>query len=201
MQASLKSKLEAKVENIEKVLIIIFFFSILIKFFVSGLKTIATYTAPGSLIVLSLVYLILSEKIYKLFFLALLIGILAPMFAVSGAAFFNFGSAGAVSIFGIFVLIRAIKESLRNKTFELLPFLLGFLLSIRVAISFITYYYPKVDIDQIYNLYFFGLTFIIGTIIYNDNFWERYNLSEKKAFLFLLVVALGNVLSVSLKYL
>ncbi len=88
--------------------------------------------------------------------------------------------------------ILAYKHSKEFKAFELLEFLLAFFLLICASKSFVS---TEFDI-----YYAFCLSFLIATLMYNNNMWMRYQDTEKDLLLFLLVVAFADVIQASAKF-
>lgn len=88
--------------------------------------------------------------------------------------------------------ILAYKHSIEFKAFEMLECLLA---------VFLLIYASKFFVSTEFDLYYaFCLSFLIATVIYNNNMWMRYNDSEKNLLIFLLVLAFVDVIQVSAKF-
>jgi len=84
------------------------------------------------------------------------------------------------------------KHSIEFKAFEMLEGL--------VAV-FLLIYASKFFIHTEFDIYYaFCLSFIIATLMYNNNMWMRYKDSEKNLLIFLLVLAFVDVIQVSGKF-
>jgi hypothetical protein len=88
--------------------------------------------------------------------------------------------------------ILAYKHSVEFKSFEMLECLL---------VVFLLIYASRFLIATEYDLYYaFCLSFLIATLMYNNNLWLRYEEAEKNLLIFLLVLAFVEVIQVSAKY-
>jgi len=88
--------------------------------------------------------------------------------------------------------ILAYKHSVEFKAFEMLEWL--------VAV-FLLIYASKFFLSTEFDLYYaFCLSFLIATLMYNNNMWMRYEDEEKNLLLFLLVLAFVDVIQVSAKF-
>ena len=83
-------------------------------------------------------------------------------------------------------------HSKEYKAFEMLECLLAVFLIISASKYFIV---------TEYSVFFsFGVSFIIATLMYNNNLWLRYKESEKDLLIFLLVISFVEVIQVSSKH-
>lgn len=100
----------------------------------------------------------------------------------------------AYVIFGVWVLGRAIKDSLRNKNFEMLMFLTGVFIALGPVAKLL-----KLEELEPFKLYYdFGIAFLLATILYNDNLWDRFNWNQKSIIKYLFMLALLSVFNISL---
>lgn len=93
---------------------------------------------------------------------------------------------------GIFIL-KAIKDSLKFKNFEMMVFLMGLFLLYPVALIFF------MEVQNLLLILCFGLAFVSATIIYNDNLWERFSEGERKIVIFQLLNSVVIIAGISLK--
>lgn len=88
--------------------------------------------------------------------------------------------------------VLAYRHSVEFKSFEMLEFLL---------VVFLLIYASKFFISTEYDLYYaFCLSFLIATLMYNNNIWLRYQETEKNLLIFLLVLAFIDVIQVSARF-
>jgi hypothetical protein len=146
---------------------------------------------------ISFYFIQLQIRLYALIWLAFLLGISAYFLSeyIEGNLYLLLNTLGYVA-FGVIVLIKAIRVSMQYKNFELLNFIMGFLLVLQVGLLFAT----GIKSEMV-TFYTFALSFSIGTIMYNDNLWHRYHDDEKNIIKFILIVTLVMVLQSSFKYL
>lgn len=196
----LKKKIAHNADSIERFLIILIFFVILLHYFVGSedqsVFPVIVIVLQAALIIFY--YNLLHTRIYGLLWACFLLGILAffiPGEGIGPYVRFILNALGYV-VFGIIVLIRTFRMSIRNKNFELLNFIMGFLLVLQLALPFF-----MLKGDEVVTFYGFALSFAMGTIIYNDNLWHRYNPDEKNVIKYILIVSLVLVIQSSLKYL
>jgi hypothetical protein len=93
---------------------------------------------------------------------------------------------------GIFI-VKAIRDSLKFRNFEMMVFLMGLFLLYPVAFSFF------MEVQNLLLILCFGLAFVSATIIYNDNLWERFSEGERKIVIFQLVNSVVIISGISLK--
>lgn len=199
---AINKQLELHAPLIERIIIISLFLSVLLNYIISadtaGIFPILLIVLQLALIVLYILQL--HFKLYGLLWLGFMLGILSYFFVeqLSTFGFYYLNGYSILNIisflvFGIVVLIRAFKDSLKYKNFELLNFIMGFLLVMQAALPFFR------D-ENVITFYTFALSFAVGTIIYNDNLWHKYNPDEKNIIKYILIVALILVLQSSFKY-
>ena len=93
---------------------------------------------------------------------------------------------------GIFI-VKAIRDSLKFRNFEMMVFLMGLFLLYPVAFSFF------LEVQNLLLILCFGLAFVSATIIYNDNLWERFSEGERKIVIFQLLNSVVIISGISLK--
>ncbi|WP_028979475.1 hypothetical protein [Sporocytophaga myxococcoides] len=93
---------------------------------------------------------------------------------------------------GMFIL-KAIKDSLKFRNFEMMVFLMGLFLLFPVALIFF------MEVQNLLLILCFGLAFVSATIIYNDNLWERFSEGERKIVIFQLLNSVVIISGISLK--
>lgn len=192
----MNKKLAPYLPNIEKGLISLIILFTLLNYLISDVGDTFFLIVVGLEVALILIYFIQLEiKPYALLWLAFLLAqavIFIPL--ESQLLIFVISMAGYI-IFGVIVLVKTFKYSYKTKNFELLNFIMGFLLIIQVVLPFIS------KQEELLTFYRFAITFSIGTIVYNDNLWHRYEQDEKNIMKYILVIFLVSVLQSSLKYL
>ena len=191
----MNKKLAPYLPNIEKGLIALIILFTVLNYLVTDVGDTFFIIVVALEVALILIYFIQLEiKLYALLWLAFLLAqaiIFIPI--ESQLLIFIISMAGYIA-FGIIVLIKTFQYSYQTKNFELLNFIMGFLLVFQVVLPFIRQ-------QELLTFYSFALTFSIGTIVYNDNLWHRYHQDEKNIMKYILVVFIVAVLQSSLKYL
>jgi hypothetical protein len=189
--------------NIERMLIV-FVLAVVLVFEIisdSTLLHMYAYTLSFAKIVLLGFYIYLfKNKIYQMIAGGILVGLLSSFIetqVIMNIPFLLWVGLMSLMVFGGIVLIQSIKDSMQYGGFELLSFLLGFfLLLLPVPVAML-----GEDMKELYLLNNFGLCFIIGTLMYNDNLWERYQYDQKKMIIYLLVTSLTVIITLSIKQL
>lgn len=181
--------------DLEKVFIGLVFFSLMVNYLI---EVKGAFLLVYIFLILLLFYYIIKIKewVYQLVMSGMIIDIIgriARFMHWSGASLMLLAGTAAYFIFGILMIRKALQESWRNSNFELLGFLLGIFLFVPSVVFFIS------EAEGVLQFYSFAFAFIIGTIMYNDNLWEKYSTGEKKVITYLLVSALVNVINMSLK--
>ncbi len=177
--------------NLEKILIALIFVSIVILYVATGgskdLKKYNGYIVVLAMeILLALYYIYLTRNLYSLFlvgFVLLNIGYLL-LNSSSYALANNLILAGKFALFclGLFLGYKTVTESLKNRDWELF----GTLITLALLFPLIHHFYFASNEDYLM-VYHFALAFMLGTIIYNENLWDKYNTSEKKLLTFILI--------------
>lgn len=195
---SLKGRVNENFDKLEKIGFVgIFLFTILSNFF-SGdgiffgllvslalLYTLAIYLLSGEGLLAYTILLLLAFYPLYLLFIYLDLG---------GQEFIRMGYLGAMVLYGVRSIIYSVQLSLKNKDFELLTFLMGLFL----LISPLAILYGNELLDKAGDFYFYALAFVVATILYNDNLWHRYSLSEKNIIKYIFVIALLDIINTSL---
>lgn len=88
--------------------------------------------------------------------------------------------------------VLAYKHSIQFKAFEMIEWLLVLFLLIYVSKNFV-----HTEFDVYYS---FALSFLIATLMYNNNMWLRYEQTQKDLLVFLLVLTFVDVIRVSAKF-
>jgi hypothetical protein len=146
-------------------------------------------------VLLSIFYIYISDK-QLLFIVSLgsfaisMIYMLATSDLTSKIA--NYLSAASFIVSGIAIGLLAFKHSKEFKNFETMEGILAVFLFIAASRYFI-----ETEFSQYYS---FAICFLIATLMYNNNLWERYKSSEKNLLLFLLVYFFAEVIKVSGDY-
>jgi hypothetical protein len=189
--------------NLEKILIALIFISILIYYVATGERELKTGNLFSIVLLLESLllfyYIYLCKDLYSVFlggFILLNIGLYGQKINYSLGQ--NLILAGEITefFFGIFLSYKTIKESLANKDWEMFSTLVA------VALLFpLVYHYTLKGNQEYYMVYNFALAFILGTIIYNENLWDKYNNSEKKILTYILISTIAEVLFISVKLL
>ena len=99
------------------------------------------------------------------------------------------------TIAGALFIYHSIQRSKEFKTFEVIGFLLGFLL---LTLPLLSLFIVKM-IEGFPLLYNFGIAFIIGTIMYGENLWDQYQKGQQKFILLTLIIALTNIIVIASK--
>jgi hypothetical protein len=194
----LKKILEEKGNGIERGLFVMIFLSVLLSLLLQEYyPTLSIITIVLQIALITFYFLQLENRLY---------GLLWAGFLLKVGSYFFIGEANDYLIyllnvapdfaFGCVVLIKCIRVSIQNKNFELLSFILGFLL---VFQAFLPLPFLKLP-EEIFTFYTFALSFAIGTIIYNDNLWYKYSQDEKNIMKYILIVALSIVIQSSAKF-
>lgn len=199
-----KDKLRENFEQTEKVLLVILFVSVLFNQLLSGFFSIFQSL---TLIMIALFYFFITDKgsllskvtliLYPAGLIIKAIGWFIPAdfagwFLTAG----NILTALPYLIFGVYIVYLSIKFSQVNKTFEMLTFLLGAFLLVQAVLFFIAG-----DLEEMVAVFVFpfALAFVIATIMYNDNLWERYNFDQKNVIKFFLFYDLVLIFNSSLE--
>lgn len=200
---SLKNNLKENFDNYEKGAIALSFFSVLIGFFFQDdqLSGFLNLLNLSGLFLLWFLYFSLSEPDFLRWPMGLLLfyvfSSLFMQYEWEGASTIRLLYLAAYPIFGGIILFRAIKDSGRNKNFELLSFLLGLFLTLAPVFDLI----KNSELIQVKGYYHFALAFLIATILYNDNLWERYNFNGKNLLKYIFIITLIYILSSSGRFL
>ncbi len=144
---------------------------------------------------LAVFYAAISEKkdLFLLTFTLFAVQWLCRFFLLSSAEFYYSVFLAAPFILAALALgMLAYKHSVEFKSFEMLECLL---------VVFLLIYASKFIISTQYDLYYaFCLSFLIATLMYNNNLWLRYEEREKNLLIFLLVLAFVDVIQVSARF-
>jgi hypothetical protein len=132
---------------------------------------------------------------YKLLLLGFFIGLMGNLFVLfhwpHGLILFMGGAASQI-ILGLSILYKGIKETLRDKDFELFVYLLGGLLIITgmiliLPLIFQVYFNEKLLIDngEFLSVPLLG---VIITIMFNSNIWNEFVPDQKKILTYVLLI-------------
>lgn len=187
--------------NAEKVLIGLIFISIVIFYVATGDKELKSGNAYITVLTLEIAlasyYLYILRSVYSLFpvgFILLNTGYLLPYsYHPIEESLLLLGKL-TYALLGLFLAYKTIKESMRNKDLELF----GTLLSVALLFPLFHQFYFPGNEDYLM-VYHFALAFMLGTIIYNENLWDKYNAAEKKILTYVLVSTVAEVLFISIK--
>jgi len=195
-----KGKLKERFDTYEKTGIALVFFALIINFFLND-ASLAVYLIALKLIGLSLLwglYMSVSDKDLHRFPLALLaFYIIAAFMSLFGIKVLciSYLAYLAWPVFGLVLFVQAVKESLQYKTFELIIFLAG----ICMILTPVIYLNDFRTFKQLYTYFNFGFAFIVATILYNDNLWQRFSFNAKNTIKFIFIITVVLILSSSLK--
>jgi hypothetical protein len=184
--------------ELEKIFIGAVIAAVLLSYF-TGSYVLFDRISWGLIILLAGFYLFTSSHYaYKIIFSGLALGALGNMFLLGdyiNVTLIFVGSA-MYTIFGALVIVKAIQYSLKYSGFELLTFLSGLFIFLHPL--FVVFAQKEIRFAQLYS---FGLAFILLTILYNENLWNRFLPDEKKMITFVIVVAFKYILELSFAYL
>jgi len=198
---NLKLKLKTNFDQLEKASIAFIFFTLLISLFVGegALSTVVFGLSIFGLVVLWGIYLLTADRDFLRWPLAFIIFSIVyllaqnlnleasnPLWLFAGLSFF---------VFGILLIINSLKDTVANKNFELLTFLMGFFIAIRPLI----YLLHGKELEQLKSILGFASAFVIATVIYNDNLWERNSFNSKNLIKIIFILILSQIFSQSLK--
>ena len=187
-------------ENIEKILITLIFVVVIISYFGTGNKELKSeFFLILAILKFFLIgyYISITRNLYSLVFIGFLIFILGNLFSILHWPFANeLQLTGLFTqfIFGLFLIVKTIKDSIANKDLEIFSSLLSLALLYPVIHHF--FLNTRVEFFMVYN---FTTAFLLATIMYNENLWDKYNFSEKKILTYILVTVLIQVLIFSIK--
>jgi hypothetical protein len=196
---SIRGKIEDNKEKLEKIaFIVVFLFSILQSFLADESIVLAVFSIIG-LVFLWGVYISTGKTdFFKLPILLLLgypISRLLVVFSIAEASYIQYVYFAGLVLYGIYTIIDTFKMSIQNKNFELLNFLMGvFLLIAPLAIL-----YGNDLLEKGGDYYFYGLAFVLATIMYNDNLWERNGYNGKSLIKYVFAITILTILDSSLK--
>lgn len=181
----MKKILDEKGAQLEKIIIGLIFLDIVLSLFFEPYHTVFYYgLILLQFLLISLYFLQLDNRTYALLWLLFLMGLMTDFFpGISGVVKYIIFASGYFA-YGIVIMIKAVKMSQANKSFELLTFMAGFLLMLMMFLPFFA------EVKEAISFYNFALGFAIATIIYNDNLWHRYTQDEKNIFKYILVMVM-----------
>jgi hypothetical protein len=189
--------------KIEKVLIGLPFVSILLYYIATGnidMRPSSIYPVVlGIQAALAVFYILITQNYRALFLTAYLLinaghWMYAFSYQVENAWYCLL--AGLILQAGLagYLGYKTVRESIANKDWEMFGTLLTLALLFPLLNFLVLSYNPEYT-----TIYYFTLAFLLGTILYNNNLWEKYDTVEKKILIFLLVNALIEVLLTSLR--
>ncbi len=189
-------------DKVEKIIIALLLASFLIYFFIIGEKDLKSSEFYSIILLLEIIlagfYIYLTKNKYSIFlvgFIVLTIGFYVEKIdATLGKQLILVGELTQFAL-GIFFAYKTILESKKNKDWEMFETLVS------IALLFPLIYRFILSGDELLMVYHFALAFILGTIIYNENLWDKYNYSEKKILTYVLVTTIVEVLIISIRLL
>lgn len=191
--------------NLEKILIGLTFTSIILFYIATGNKELRSSYAYAFVLLLEILlavyYIYIVRNKYSLFLIGFIILNIAYLLPFLYGVFTNgiyllLVGKIAYFCFGLFLIYKTVKESLHNKDLELF----GTLISIALLFPVFHHFYFPANEDYLM-VYHFALAFMLGTVVYNENLWDKYNTSEKKILTYILVSTIVEVLLISVKLL
>ena len=189
-------------DKVEKIIIALLLASLLIYFFIVGEKDLKSSEFYSIILFLEFIlagfYIYLTKNKYSIFlvgFMVLTTGFYVEKIdATLGKQLILVGELTQFAL-GIFFAYKTILESKKNKDWEMFETLVS------IALLFPLIYHFILSGDELLMVYHFALAFILGTIIYNENLWDKYNYSEKKILTYVLVTTIVEVLIISIRLL
>lgn len=189
----LKQKLRDKLIEIEKVLLIITAVAYGLSFYATGAIPGASFFVTLGFFSFILLYVISGDAdLYILFFPLLLCGLLAPFWRSMGfpgpeflTIAYGIGLGGA----GLMILIRAIADSFRFKSFELILFLLAIFIIVEAVLLF----YVPIEVKEIIRFLPFCVLFGGIAVVFNENIWERFKYNQQNTIKYILLINLLGV--------
>jgi len=160
----------------------------------TAMESLMNKLSMSAIVLLCILYILISDK--QLLFIACLV-----MFAVSliytltlseVSKIADYLSTGSFVLSAITIGLLCVKHSREFKNFETMEGILALFLIITA-----TRYSVETDYSQYYS---FGICFLIATLMYNNNLWERYKPSERNLLILLLVYFFAEVIKVSGNY-
>ncbi|MCS6823362.1 MAG: hypothetical protein NZ529_03640 [Cytophagaceae bacterium] len=144
-------------------------------------------------------YISVFKKNMLLFFIGFIIIVLGTMLKAiqfPGGVVLKFCGMIIQFSFGLYLGIKAVKRSMKNKDIEIF----SFLLCLVMAYPLIHFIFLK-PYKEFLTVYHFATSFIVLYIMNYENLWGNYTAAEKKVIFYVLIVALLQVLINSLQYL
>ena len=195
-------KIKGITDKVEKIIIALLLASLLIYFFIVGEKDLKSSEFYSIILFLEFIlagfYIYLTKNKYSIFlvgFMVLTTGFYVEKIdATLGKQLILVGELTQFAL-GIFFAYKTILESKKNKDWEMFETLVS------IALLFPLIYHFILSGDELLMVYHFALAFILGTIIYNENLWDKYNYSEKKILTYVLVTTIVEVLIISIRLL
>lgn len=104
------------------------------------------------------------------------------------------GSAriGIRSVLGLWMLVFAVKQIVKTKSFEMLA-----LISALFLLGNVVLYLPFATQENVEMIVLFGSTFTLATLVYYENLWDQYDEVEKKWIIVCLLTLLIDVFFLS----
>jgi hypothetical protein len=193
------SKVNA-LKNSEKILVALILGSIVIYYIATGEQDLkASALLPVVLtfeIVLIGLYIFQTKNIVSVFLLGFVVWNLGFIIGREDA---SLGSklqiVGEMNqfILGIYMAIKAVKESVKNKDWEMY----GTLISLELMFPIL---YRNLHLGkELLVVYYFALPFVLGIVMFNENLWDKYTSTEKKILTYILISAVAEVLFISVR--
>jgi hypothetical protein len=188
--------------SLEKIIIALLFSSIIVFYLYTGQRDLKEGKFFSFVLLLESVLLVYYIYLTRNFYSIFLIGyVVLNIGYYEQTINFNLGDkivlAGELSQFclGLFLGYKTFLESKANKDWEMFGTL------ITLALLFPLIYRFALSGKEIVMVYHFALAFMLATIIYNENLWDKYNSSEKKILTYILVSTVVEVLFISVNLL
>lgn len=193
----IKGIVEENNEKLEKAgFIAVFLFSLLVNFIADEAILFNVFLIAG-LVFLWGVYVIAGNSDFYKWPLLLMVGYplsrLLFLLNVPAAVYFQYAYFVGLVLLGGYTIIETIRISIKNQNFELLSFLMGAFL----CIAPLAILYGNDLLEKGGDYYFYALAFVLATIIYNDNLWERNGYNAKSVIKYVFVLAILSVLDSS----
>lgn len=195
-------KTSAVLDKVEKGIIGLLFISILAYYFITGYDDIKSSEFYPIVLLLQVIllglYIYLTQDKYSAFLIGLAFlpigAYLRKENPALGDQLMLLGELAQLAL-GIYFIYKTIIESKKNKDWEMFGTL--------VAIGFlfpIVYHFFLAG-KELLMIYSFAYAFILGTVMYNENLWDKYNKAEKIILTYVLVAALVEVVLISIRLL
>jgi hypothetical protein len=159
---------------------------LVVQFFMKGIA-LADHLPSLLLLSLSMYWLYHYKTEWKLL-MVMVLNILTIVVSIAQPQYFQYFQSSLWMVLIAVSLFFFYKHSKAYKSLEMMEGLLV-LFTIGITASLM------VDLGEQSNLLYFGLAYVLFTIMYNDNIWERFTHAENRLFIFMLLISLKSILT------